>query len=215
MSTLSVSNIQNGASPQVNLALNADGTTKISVVGGNTAPTVYQVGTLWFDTGSNTLKTWDGTTWAASSATIPWTAKGQLVVGTGAGTDTLLNVGTDTGFLVADTAATSGLKWSNASTSAAQLPAGTSGQYPATPTQGQIRYNTTNNYFEGYQSGLWVRLGQGAVGGGPDQIFYLNDQVVTTNYTVPVGKNAVTGGTITVSPSATVIVSAGSTWTVV
>jgi hypothetical protein len=215
MSTLSVSNIQNSSSPQTNIVLNTDGTSKISVVGGITAPAVYQVGTLWFDTGSNTLKTWDGTTWAAAGATIPWTAKGQLVVGTGVGTDTLLNVGTDTGFLVADAAATSGLKWSDASTSAAQLPAGTSGQYPATPTQGQIRYNTTNNYFEGYQSGSWIRLGQGAVGGGSDQVFYLNDQVVTTNYTVPVGKNAVTGGTITVSPSATVIVSAGSTWTVV
>ena len=215
MSTLSVSNIQNGASPSTNLVLNADGTTRLSVVQGAVAPTVYQVGTLWFDTGSGSLKTWDGTTWASSSATIPWTAKGQLVVGTGAGTDTLLNVGTDTGFVIADAASASGLAWSGTATSAAQLPAGTSTQYPATPTQGQIRYNTTNNYFEGYQSGVWVRLGQGAVGGGPDQVFYLNDQVVTTNFTVPVGKNAVTGGTITVSAAATVIVSAGSTWTVV
>jgi hypothetical protein len=56
-------------------------------------------------------------TWGDSDG-IPWTAKGQLIVGTGVGTDTLLNVGGNTAFLVADSLTTSGLRWSNSSTSA-------------------------------------------------------------------------------------------------
>ena len=55
----------------------------------------------------------------------------------------------------------------------------------------------------------------GATGGGTDQVFYNNDQTVTTNYTVPSGKNAMSAGPITVNPGATVTVSSGSVWTVV
>ena len=32
--------------------------------------------------------------------------------------------------------------------------------------------------------------GSGVTGGGSDEVFIQNDQVVTTNYTIPVGKNA-------------------------
>ena len=216
MSTLSVSNIQNSASPQANINLNPDGSTTLSVYQGSVAPVSPRVGTLWFDTAVPSLKTWDGSIWVSGgSATIPWTTLGQLIVGTGAGTSTFLSAGSNTGILLADSGTSSGLAWSSSSTSAVQLPAGTSAQYPAAPTQGQVRFNTTNNYFEGYQSGAWIRLGQGAVGGGSDQVFYLNDQTVTTSFTVPTGKNAVSGGAITVNPAATVTVSAGSTWTVV
>ena len=216
MSTLSVAQIRNSASPQINLDLNTDGTTTLAVFQGPSAPPSPRIGTLWFDTVTDSLQTWDGSAWVSSSAaTIPWTSLGQLIVGTGANTSTFLSSGSTTSFLLADSTAAAGLEWSDASTSAALLPAGTATQYPTTPTQGQVRFNTTYNYFEGYQSGNWIRLGQGAIGGGSDQVFYLNDQIVTTNFTVPVGKNAVTGGTITVSPAVTVTVSAGSTWTVV
>lgn len=57
--------------------------------------------------------------------------------------------------------------------------------------------------------------GQGAVGGGADQIFYENDQTVTSNYTITDGKNAMSAGPITIDSGATVIVPVGSTWTVV
>lgn len=54
----------------------------------------------------------------------------------------------------------------------------------------------------------------GAAGGGNDQVFYLNDQTVTTNYTIPVGKNAMTTGPVTVSNGVTVTVSDGSRWAI-
>jgi len=158
-----------------------------------------------------------GLTWADSDG-IPWTAKGQLIVGTGIGLDTLLNVGTDTSVLVANSGSTAGVAWSNALTSAIQLPAGnTSTQRPATPAVGMIRYNTVNNEFEGYSGSpaQWQALGGMPTGGGTDKIFYENGQIITTNYTVGPNENAMTAGSIVVNAGVTVTVSAGSTWTVV
>lgn len=55
----------------------------------------------------------------------------------------------------------------------------------------------------------------GAVGGGNDRIFFENDQVVTTSYTITSGKNAMTAGPITINSGIVVTVPDGSTWTVV
>lgn len=46
-------------------------------------------------------------------------------------------------------------------TGAISLPAGTTGQQPATPANGMIRYNNTNGAFEGYASGAWSAIGGG------------------------------------------------------
>jgi hypothetical protein len=155
-------------------------------------------------------------TWAESDG-IPWTAKGQLIVGTGIGTDVLLNPGTDTSVLVANSASAAGAAWSNVVTSAIQLPAGTSANQPATPAVGMIRYNTTNNEFEGYSGSpaQWQALGGMPTGGGTDKIFYENGQIITTNYTVGPNENAMTAGSIVVNAGVTVTISPGSTWTVV
>ena len=58
-------------------------------------------------------------------------------------------------------------------------------------------------------------IGAGASGGGSDQIFYENDQTVTTNYTITNNKNAMSAGPITVNSGVTVTVGDGETWTVV
>ncbi len=42
------------------------------------------------------------------------------------------------------------------STSALKVPVGTTAQRPATPAQGDIRYNTTTGKFEGYTGSAWV-----------------------------------------------------------
>jgi hypothetical protein len=42
------------------------------------------------------------------------------------------------------------------STSALKVPVGTTAQRPATPAQGDIRYNTTTGKFEGYNGSTWV-----------------------------------------------------------
>jgi len=57
--------------------------------------------------------------------------------------------------------------------------------------------------------------GGGAEGGGTDEIFYENDQTVTTSYAISNNKNAGTFGPITISSSATVTVPSGSTWSIV
>ena len=57
--------------------------------------------------------------------------------------------------------------------------------------------------------------GGGATGGGSDEIFYENDQAVTTNYTVTASHNAVTAGPITVNNGITVTIPSGVRWVVV
>jgi len=100
------------------------------------------------------------------------------------------------------------------STGFALIPAGTTAQRPASPANGQIRYNTTTAQFEGYQGGAWGQLGGGATGAGGDEVFVENSRVVTTNYTIPVGKSAESVGPITINGGITVTVSSGERWVV-
>jgi hypothetical protein len=96
-----------------------------------------------------------------------------------------------------------------------QIPAGTTAQRSATPATGMIRYNTSYTQFEGYNGSAWGIIGGGATGSSGDQIFVLNGQTVTSNYTIPSGKNASTAGNITINTGITVTVSTGSRWVIV
>ena len=100
-------------------------------------------------------------------------------------------------------------------TTALELPDGTTGQRPGSPVAGMIRYNTTLSTFEGYKASAWGAIGGGATGGGSDDIFYENGQTVTTNYTLTTNKNAVTAGPVTVNSGITVTIPSGSSWVVV
>jgi len=157
-----------------------------------------------------------------SSSGIPaYTAKGQIEVGTGVGTSALQNVGANTSFLVADSSTATGVAYTSSLTSAALLPVGNNTtQRPAAPVLGQVRYNTTDGEFEGYggSPAAWGPLGGMPTGAGGDKIFYLNSQIVTTNYTLPIAplaKNSVTAGPITINAGVTVTVPAGQSWSVV
>jgi len=44
-------------------------------------------------------------------------------------------------------------------TGALKIPVGTTGEQPGTPVQGQIRFNTTDTAFEGYDGAAWSSLG--------------------------------------------------------
>jgi len=57
--------------------------------------------------------------------------------------------------------------------------------------------------------------GGGAVGGGNDLVFYENDMVVTTNYTLTANKNAMSAGPVTINSGVTVTVPTGAVWTIV
>lgn len=106
------------------------------------------------------------------------------------------------------------VKFAVSSTDAILVPVGTTGERPTGAT-GYLRYNTTTGGFEGHNGSNWGSIGGGATGGGTDQMFYLNGQTVTTNYSIPSGQNAGTFGPVTVDSGATVTVPSGSTWTVV
>lgn len=99
-------------------------------------------------------------------------------------------------------------------TGATKLPVGTTGERP-TGVTGQVRFNATLGQFEGFGATEWGSLGGGATGGGPDRVFMLNGQVVTTSYAIPSGQNALTAGPISINSGVTVTIPTGSVWTIV
>jgi hypothetical protein len=99
-------------------------------------------------------------------------------------------------------------------TGAAKLNVGTTAERPASPVNGDIRYNSSTSKYEGYSGSSWGQLGGGATGGGADQIFNLNGQTVTTDYTIPTGFNASTVGPITIASGITVTVPDSSNWVI-
>jgi hypothetical protein len=96
--------------------------------------------------------------------------------------------------------------------SAMQIPVGTTAQRPVSPITGYIRYNTTISAYEAYSGSSWGPLGGGATGGGADTVFVQNDKVVTTSYSIPSTKNAMTTGPLTINSGAVISVPSGSRW---
>lgn len=100
-------------------------------------------------------------------------------------------------------------------TASSVLPNGTTGQRDAAPVIGYVRYNSTLNQFEGYGSSGWGALGGGATGAPGNPVFVENAQVVTGNYTITAGKNAMSAGPITINTGVTVTIPTGSVWTII
>jgi hypothetical protein len=97
-------------------------------------------------------------------------------------------------------------------TGSVTLPNGTTGQQPAPPAAGMIRYNSTTDSFEGYTTAK----GWGAIGGGNSTAtgFWQNIQTITTNESIDSGYNASSVGPITIGSGASVTVPLGSIWLV-
>ena len=115
------------------------------------------------------------------------------------------NVSVDPAIVVAKTS----------STGAAVLPVGSTAQRDGSPVQGYLRFNSDDGAFEGYNGSAWAPVGGGATGGGSDAVFVENDQTVTTNYTIPANKNAMSTGPVTIDSGVTVTVSSGSRYVVI
>lgn len=104
---------------------------------------------------------------------IPWTAKGEIVVATGPNAQTLLTVGADGQILVANSSTLSGLAYTSnyvptaGATTAAFLPAGTSGNRPSlSPSQaGAIRYNASTTSMELWNGTAWETIASDALTG--------------------------------------------------
>jgi hypothetical protein len=186
--------IANGTGAAVRSDLNGALAAIATINSGATAPTTTYAFQLWADTTTGLLKIRN----AANSAFV--------TVGTLASTNlglASLAGATFTGDVILGT------------TTALELPDGTTAQRPGTPVNGMIRYNTTLNQFEGYKASAWGAIGGGATGGSSDDIFYENGQTVTTNYTLSTGKNAMSAGPITINSGVTVTVPSGASWVVV
>ena len=98
--------------------------------------------------------------WADADG-IDWTAKGQLIVGTGVASDILLNAGAVTSLLVSDPASPSGLNYTDSIRTAMQAPAGTTIQRPLGAVAGQIRFNEDTDKFEFYTGSIWEEIASG------------------------------------------------------
>jgi hypothetical protein len=96
-------------------------------------------------------------------------------------------------------------------TGSAVMPSGTTAQRNGSPSAGNLRFNTTDTSFEGYDGSAWGAIGGGggATGGGSDQVFYENGQTVTTNYTLTSNTNAMSTGPITINSGVAVTVPTG------
>lgn len=96
------------------------------------------------------------------------------------------------------------------------VPYGTTAQRDATPTEPRFRVNSDTGQGELYNPATetWGPVGGGATGGGGDQVFVENDQVVTADYTITAGKNAHSVGPISINNGVAVTVPTGSAWKV-
>ena len=102
-----------------------------------------------------------------------------------------------------------------AATGSGVLPSGTTAQRDGSPSAGYLRFNSTTSGFEGYNGSAWGSIGGGASGAGGDEVFYENEQNVTTSYTLTTGKNAMSAGPITVDAGVDVTIPSGADWVIV
>jgi|TARA_R100000482_G_scaffold45639_1_gene15961 hypothetical protein len=96
------------------------------------------------------------------------------------------------------------------STSALQLPSGTTAQRPGSPTAGDLRFNSDNNAAEIYDGSSFVAVGGGASGSGGDQIFYENELTVTTDHTITAARGAHCVGPLVINAGRTLTVPSNS-----
>ena len=182
-------------------------------------------GALYFNSTSGVMKLYTGSAWIAAYVSGTANNVGFTPYGNIAATNVQTAVQElDDEKLASTTAASTYLAKAggtisgnvdNTATGYFDLPSGTTAQRPGSPNAGWARFNTDTVQFEGYTGALWSSIGGGARGGGSDAVFFENDAVVTTNYTLTTNKNAVTAGPVTVNSGVTVTIPSGSTWVVV
>ena len=169
-----------------------------SLNSGSSAPSTTVAYMLWLDTSNNLLKMRNGSN------------NGWLEIGSSNAANlglALLAGATFTGEVVFN------------STGSIQLPSGTTAQRPGSPTNGDLRYNSTEHEVEAYKNGGWANVGsgQGATGGddGDNAVFWENQQNVTHDYSITASRNAGSFGPVTIDANKTVTIPSTSSWTIV
>ena len=89
-----------------------------------TRPASPAVGQIIYQTDTAEYFSWDGSAWTVFAG-IPtaYSAKGDLIVGTGVDTDAILSVGADNTVLTADSTTTTGTKWAASGGGGIDIPA--------------------------------------------------------------------------------------------
>lgn len=155
---------------------------------------------------------------------------GQLLIGNGTGF-TLANITGSSNVTVTNTAGGIQISATPGAGGVSSFSGGTTGLTPATATTGGITLGGTLAVANGGTgltsvgtagyvmtstgTGLTFSQPTAATGGGTDQIFILNGQTVTADYTIPGTNNAGTFGPVTINSGVTVTVSDGATWSIV
>jgi hypothetical protein len=150
----------------------------------------------------------------AFNALAPTTTKGDLIVSNGTA-NVRQAVGTDTYVLTADSTTATGVKWaagggggsltiSNDTTTATNL-------YPtfAAATSGTISTIYTGDAKLLYKPSTGELTSPQVVASNG---LFVNNQTIATNYTIPAGSTAISGGPITVASGIAVTVSSGARW---
>jgi hypothetical protein len=154
---------------------------------------------------------------AAFDALSPATTKGDLIVSNG--TDNVRQaVGIDSYVLTADSTTATGVKWaagggggsltiSNDTTTATNL-------YPtfAAATSGSLSTIYTGDAKLLYKPSTGELTSPEVVASNG---MFVNNQTISTNYTIPAGSTAISGGPITVASGIAVTVSSGARWVTV
>ena len=96
------------------------------------------------------------------------------------------------------------------STSALQIPVGTTAQRPGSPSAGDLRFNSTTTSAEIYNGTSFVAVGGGATGAGGDACFYENDLTVTTSYSISANSGAHAVGPLVINSGVTVTIPSSS-----
>jgi hypothetical protein len=139
-------------------------------------------------------------------------ASPPAIGGTAAAAGTF-TTGTFTGITISGGTLTTPATLTFSSNASVKLPIGTTAQRPGSPLGGMIRYNSDTDRFEGYTT-TWGSIGGGATGGGTDEVFQENELIVTTNYTLSTGYNAMSVGPITINSGVTVTIPSGQRWVI-
>jgi len=118
-----------------------------------------------------------------------FTNKGQLLVGTGPGTETLLNVGLDGSILIADSTTVSGLNYTTnyvtttGAQGAANIPAGITAQRPSSPALGAFRFNDTLDALEFWNGTAWEIVASSATNGFVEKTSDTGSAIIPTGTT--------------------------------
>ena len=149
----------------------------------------------------------------AFNALAPTTTKGDLIVSNGTA-NVRQAVGADTYVLTADSTTTSGIKWAASTGSGLTISNDTTTATNLYPTFAAATSGTMSTIYTG-NTKLLYKPSTGELT-SPELVasngLFVNNQTISTNYTIPAGSTAISGGPITVSSGVAVTVSTGARW---